>query len=330
MDTNMKSVIDGGQNKFDIHFKVPTKNLAPNETTLTHIPGDQIKQAMKLADMDLLNPTHIELSVHAPMNNILGVSLSHGEDGDIPLSTHNRALLVDHEKESSFGYHSISTGARVAPIHTLTLAASEEQRKENSGIVLKRIDPKWMGMGPENAVAGAFKTKIDGQDKILVSDQSTAGVPSAVHRFLVHNETNAKLFNGAYTKSKVKTTLAPNGRSAFIMEPAHYNDTSASLKKSLTTTSPFKHGLTAAITNLSDQTIKSEQPSFVNVSIHRTPIDRQQGYVSRDDSVIAQHDVHALTGAVGSSGVKVAPLPYTEATEMNFDDLDAVTGGDTA
>jgi len=326
----MKNVIDGGQNKFDIHFKVPTQNLEPNETMMTHIPGDQIKQAMKLADMDLLNPTQIDLSVHAPVNNILGVSLSHGEEGDIPLSTHNRALLVDHDKQAAFGYHSISTGARVAPVHTLNLSASEEQRKENSNIVLKRIDPKWMGLGPENAVAGSFKTKIDGQDKILVSDQSSSGVPSAVHRFLVHNDTNAKLFNGVYTKSRVKTTIAPNGRSAFIMDPAHYNDTSASLKKSLTTTSPFQHGLTASITNLSDSKITSEQPSFVNVTLHRTPVDRQQGYVSREDSVIAQQDVHALTGTSGTSGVKAAPLPYTEATEMTFEDMDSVAGGDSA
>lgn len=318
-----KNIIDAGQDTVHFHFKVPTKGLSPGETTLTHLPADQILTSMKLANMDLFNPHAISLSVDAPPHVHVGASLAHGETGQIPLATHNRAVVIDHENERAEGYHSVSTGARVAPVHKLLLTPSEEQLAENSGLVLKKIDHKWAGLGPKNATAGAFKAEIDGKDKILVAPEGTDGSASAVHRFLVHNETNSKLFGGRYTKNNVKTTYAPNGKQAFIMDPADFKEARDSLKKSLTTTSPFKHGLTAALTNLSSQKIESPTPTFVNVQIHRTPVDKASGIMTREHTVVEQKDVHALTGSKTSA----AEIPkYNTAVEIREDD--AISGGD--
>lgn len=325
-----KNIIDAGQEKWYAHFQVPTHNLQPNETMITHIPGEQIKASMKLADMDLLNPTHIDMSIDAPPGVHLGASLGHGENGEIQLATHDRAVVISHDGEKAEGYHTVSTGARVAPVHTLKLSPSDEQLKENSGIVLKRIDPKWMGMGPHNATAGAFKTEIDGKNKILVSPESTNGTPSAVHRFLLHNENNAKLFNGVYTAKNRKTTFAPTGHQAIIMDPAHFEQAQTSLKKSLTTTSPFQHGLTAAITNIGNAPVESTAHSFVNVVVHRKPVSKESGYISQTNNVVAQNDVHVLTGTQVSSKTNSA-LPYNEATELTENEAitGAISGADT-
>jgi hypothetical protein len=310
-----KNIIDAGQEKWYAHFQVPTHNLQPNETMITHIPGDQIKASMKLADMDLLNPTHIDMSIDAPPGVHLGASLGHGENGEIQLATHDRAVVISHEGEKAEGYHTVSTGARVAYVHTLKLTPSDEQLKDNSGIVLKRIDPKWMGMGPHNATAGAFKAEIDGKSKILVTAESSTGTPSAVHRFLLHNQDNAKLFNGAYTAKNRKTTFAPTGHQAIIMDPAHFEQAQVSLKKSLTTTSPFQNGLTAAVTNISNEPVQSTVPTFVNVVLHRKPVSKESGYISQVNNVVAQNDVHVLTGAQLSAKTNTT-LPYTEAMEL--------------
>ena len=306
-------IVDPGSKSFSLHFKVNTHKLQPNESTLTHIPGEQLVDAFKLGHIDLLNPHSIDLSVNTSPSNVLGVSLSHGENGEHPLQTHSRAILVDHEREVSEGYHTVSTNARVSHVHSLTLTPTNEQQA-SAVTVAKRLGPQWRGMGPKNTTAGAWKTEIDGKPVVLVSESSTDGTKSAVHKFLVHNQTNAKLFDGVYTHNKQQLTTAPDGSNAIIMTQAHFEQAQEQLAKSLKTTSPFQHGLTAKITNLGDTAIESTQPTYVNVAIHRTAFDPVDGLVTAADSSVRANEINTIAGR--SNGNKVTVLPYKEAVQV--------------
>lgn len=319
-----KNIVDGGLETVQLHFKVPTQGLAPGETMYTHLPAKQIQELAKLKSIDLINANKMTLDVHTSPLNQLGVSIAHGKDAEIALKTHNRAVVVDHDLGEAHGYHAVSTGARVAPVHTLHLMESEEQKLENRALVLKKMKPEWADMTPENVSAGAFETTIDEKPVILVSPQSSAGKASAVHRFLLHNETNAQLMGGRFQKSKRKETIAPNGLNAIIVPKSDFDEISDKLTGSLSTKSDFKHGITTTVTNISDEEITSKQPTFVNLTIHRTAIHPEEGLVStKSVNPIGHADISKLTGATPATQ---KALPYKEAKEIGV--ADNLSGSD--
>lgn len=282
---------------------------------LTHIGADHIKAAMNLNDIDLLNPHLIKVSVSTSDKNHLGVSLAHGEKGEVQLNTHSRAIVVDHERQVAEGYHTVSTGAGFNDGHELIL---EPLADLDGKLVIKRTGQLWKDMKPENVDAGVYKSQLGNQTKYLIGSQSADGKPSAIHRFLRHNSTNAKLFGGAYMEGKVKFTTLPSGEPAIPMEPEHFKEVRDSLHKSLTTKSPFQHGLAAVVTNIGNAPVASKTPTFVNVQIQRTPVTQEGLAVHSGSKVVSAFDVAAMGGKnkpagaasrLGFEGSKIAGEP---------------------
>jgi hypothetical protein len=312
-------VVDPGEETYALHIKVPTQGLGPGEEITTHVTGEHLAKAMHLEHIDLLNPHKMELRVETSPHNHIGVSLGHGVDGEIPLNTHSRATLIDHANDSVTSYHTISTHGRVAFPHTLNLSATPEQA-ESAKNIGKRLGEQWRGMTTDNIGAGAWNTTINDKPAVLVTASNQQGVKSAVHRLLIHNEKSAKMFEGRYMEGKRKTTLAPDGQSAIIMEKGHFDTAHDTLHKMLNVTSPFKDGLTSRVTNIGDNTIQASTPTMVHLTIHRTAFNPTAGLVPMTNKAVHAIDLSKSTGTETAS--KPVDLPYDKAVPFEASGAD--------
>lgn len=308
--TSTEHMIDPGEDTYSVHFKLDTEGLEAGRAMAVHIPGEQLRDAFSLKHLDLLNAHKMGVSVNTPVSNTLGVSLSHGDEGEIPLNTHSRAILVDHSSGTASGFHTISTHARVPHEHELKIFPTEKQI-ESAANITKRLGPKWADMNVENISAGAWKATIKDKPVVLVTESGANGVKSSIHRLLVSNENNTKLYEGAYTKGKREYTEAPDGRQAIIMKKEDYDHAHAGLHEILSIHSPFQHGLTAQVTNVGTHTITAKGPTMVNVKIHRKALDTETGLVVANAAAVHSIDISRMAG--GDTAAKRVALPYDKA-----------------
>ena len=176
----------------------------------------------------------------------------------------------------------------------------------------KKLDPSWNGMGPNNVTAGAFKATLGGESHMLIRPDALDGTPSAVHKLLEINGNNSKLWGGAYTNAKATKGLMVHGAPARKMSCAHYKEAVDTLTKSLSTYSPFQHGVGVTVTKL-DNSKAVDGDTFVTLEIERTPMDLTSGLRPAETKATFTEDHLSAVNGSGSRGVSAAAVKETAA-----------------
>lgn len=275
------------------------------ESRSMHITKEHLQQAAGVQHIDLLNPKNIEVQMESTAGK-LGVNLHHDEAKQHRLSTATRAILVNQESGIADAHHAISSSTGVSDVHTLKMEPTADQLPENTKILHKRINSTWSNMDKSNVSAGVHTSTLNDETRYLVPQTADDGTSNAMHQLLSQNGTNNKLFGGKYMNTRAKFTSI-NGKKAYVLPKEDFNTLKSSLNESLSTKSPFQHGLNVSVTKL-DSRPTSRHPTYAHVKIHRTPLHSKEGYKSSESNRVTDAHVAALTGTVPEAKATTATI----------------------
>lgn len=295
MATPDKHIIDHGQDTVRLVYSLRTEGMKRGDVRSMHIKKEHLQDASGVQHIDLLNPKNIEVQLESTAGK-LGVNLHHDENRVHRLSTATRAVLVDQETGIADAHHAISSSNGVSDIHTLKMEPTADQLPENTKILHKRINSTWSNMDTSNVSAGVHTSTLNDETRYLVPQTADDGTPNAMHQLLSQNGTNSKLFGGKYMNTRAKFTSI-NGKKAYVLPAADFNTLKGSLNESLSTKSPFQHGLNVSVKKLDDRPT-SRHPTYAHIKINRTPLHSKEGYKAVESNRVTDAHVAALTGTV--------------------------------
>lgn len=304
METD-KHIIDHGQDTVRMVYAIRTEGMKNGEKRAMHINTEHLKNAAGIQHIDLLNPKNIEVQMESSAGK-LGVSLHHDEARQHRLSTATRAILVNQETGVADAYHAISSSSGVSDVHNIKMEPTADQLPENTKILHKRINSTWSNMDTSNVTAGVHTSTLNDETRYLVPQTADDGTPNAMHQLLSQNGTNSKLFGGKYMNTKAKFTSI-NGKKAYVLPKEDFNTLKGSLNESLSTKSPFQHGLNVTVTKL-DNRPTSRHPTYAHIKIHRTPLHSTEGYKASESNRVTDAHVAALTGSVPEAKATTATI----------------------
>lgn len=294
MDDN-SHVVDHGQDEVRLVYAINTSDMKKGNTRSMHIQSDHLREAAGITHIDLLNPHEIEIQTESTAGK-LGVTLTHDEKRKHKLSTASRAVFVDGETNIAEGYHSVSSGSGMTDVHKLKMEPTLDQTVRIAKLLPKRVGDKWKKIDTSHITAGVYTTNLPGHDKrYLVSTHGDDGTQNAMHQLLETNKNNPKLLGGKHFGTKLKSTTV-KGKHAYVLNKADFLEAKERLHETLTTKSPFQHGLAAYVTKLDDRTT-SPHPSYVHVKIKRRPFHPTDGLLPTPSLQTTNAHIAALTGS---------------------------------
>jgi hypothetical protein len=294
MDT---TTVDGGLETVPLVFAIPIEGMQKGDTRSMHIGGEFLRQAAHLKHIDLLNPHKATIQIESTAGK-LGVSLAHDDKGNKKLITPSRVVHVNMEgKEATAdAYHAMST-AHPGDSHVVHI----EPVKDMDDTILKRVNQTWGNMTSANVAAGVHKSTLGDETRYLITETADDGTKSAIHQLLMQNSTNAKFLGGKYTTNKMKKSSI-NGKQAIVMNSDDFNIIKDTMHKTLETKSPFKDGLRVTVHKLDDRPT-SRHATNVHLTLHRTPLHSENGFVANSSRITTHSHINALTGTDGESKV---------------------------
>lgn len=300
-----EGVVDHGQEHVRLVYAINTEGMREGDKRRMHIKPEHLAQVAGIKHIDLLNPKQMEVHVESTAGK-LGVSLFHDEHATVKLNSATRSGFVNSKTGIVDGFHAISSGNGVSDIHTLKMEPSLEQTAAHASTLHKRINSVWGNMTSANVSAGVHASTLGDETRYLITETDDTGRKSAIHQLLTQNQNNSKLLGGKYTAAKMKKTSV-NGKNAIVMSEADFKTVKSSLEDSLSTKSPFQHGLNAVVTKL-DERQTARHPSYVHIKITRSPMNRESGVVPMESTQVTENHVAVLTGTHSGSNVTAATL----------------------
>lgn len=299
---------DKGAESVPITFKMRTSHLKTGQSTSMHINPAHLLQIAGVPHADALNVNSVSIKTHSN-TGLVGVSLLHskstGSNAKFVSAVENHTL-ADASNSTADVFHAVH-GHSFTEASKIQLVPDESQLESNKVLTQKRFGSQWLGMNESHVTKGVVKSTLNGESRYLVTSHcSKTKDPSAIHVLLTQNLDNKKFMGGKYsTGGRFKPTTV-HGMPAFTLEEADYHTIKDQLSKSLVTKSGFQHGLGVRLTKL-DNTASTDANSLVQVTLHRTPMSKESGLVSRDQVGVSMTELTKLNGgADGATKVNTA------------------------
>jgi hypothetical protein len=328
-----QNTVDAGKKEFSMSMLVPTKGLKPGQTAHRHFSVEDVISAAKVSDVDILNPTSIDVEAVGMKNS--GVTVIHSMRGEINpitqlrephiLATNDTVYHSDlddrgrpHETPELF--HALGLGEMVRST-SLDVIPSRDQMAAQKKSIEKKIDRRWQGYSQKNVLAGVTQARanVDGEPThfLVTEHDHNTGEKSAVWNLLEINRDNNKLWNGAYNSAKLdKQKYEYNGKTARLMSSAHIQESVVALTKSLKTHSPFVKGLGVMVTNKGNTVAAVD--TTVMLTVHRTPLHPITGIVPKDEPVELSTDLVSGWNGLKVKGASAIPVMPSAAAMAGF------------
>ena len=288
---------DKGATSVPITFKMRTNHLQRGQSVSMHIDPAHLLQISGVPHADALNVNSVSIKTHSNAG-LVGVSLLHSKNAGGEAKFVNAVechTLADASNSTADVFHAVH-GHSFTDASKLELVPDESQLSTNKVLTQKRFGSQWLGMNESHVTKGVVKSSLNGESRYLVTSHcSKTKEPSAIHVLLTQNLDNKKFMGGKYsTGGKFKPTTV-HGMPAYTLEEADYHTIKDQLSKSLVTKSGFQHGLGVRLTKL-DNTEAKDADSLVQVTLHRTPMSKEEGLVSRDQVGMSMTELTKLNG----------------------------------
>jgi hypothetical protein len=285
--------VDHGDRKVVMNFPVDVSKLRPGFTTNVHVSGEQLLQAARVHNPDILNFRTVKVSTK-PHDGVYGVTLVHSASEATganmektlktdPIRTVEHATVVPTGTTTVYSTHHISSPG-VESASQLTLIPGKEHNESHLKNINKRSTARWTGFSMENHRKDGLdsrRSRTDDKDRTVFVGQyhPETKLESAMYSFLERARDRSDIYEGRYSKAKLPEKPIHNNTPVYPMKYSDYVHLHTRISNILSTKSKYATGAGIVVTRMDrNESANMSKPLHVQVEFERVPMHRSEGF----------------------------------------------------